>query len=64
MKPKPNRPAVTFRASIPPSETAIKIHGQEGARIVLDVAEQDLGDFLLMLPMRNRVLRVTVQEYA
>ena len=61
---KPNdRPAVSFRASIPPSETAIKIHGQEGARLVLDVAEQDLGDFLLMLPLRNRVLRVTVEEW-
>jgi hypothetical protein len=63
MKTKPTRPAVSFRASIPPSETAIKIHGQEGARLVLDVAEQDLGDFLLMLPLRNRVLRVTVEEW-
>jgi hypothetical protein len=63
MKPKPNKPAVSFRASIPPSETAIKIHGQEGARIVLDVSEQDLCDFLLMLPMRNKVLRVTVEEW-
>lgn len=53
----------TFRASIPPSETAIKIHGQEGARIMLDIAEDDLGAFLSMLPMRNRVLRVTVEEW-
>jgi hypothetical protein len=63
MPPKQTRPAVSFRASIPPSETAIRIHGQDGARVVLDVSEQDLGDFLLMLPLRNRVLRVTVEEW-
>ena len=63
MKPKPDQRIVSFRASIPPSETAIKIHGQEGARLVLDIAEQDLLDFLRMLPMRNTVLRVTVEEW-
>lgn len=53
----------TFRASIPQTESAIKIHGQEGARILLDIAESDLGDFLLMLPLRNKALRVTVEEW-
>tara|TARA_R110000796_G_scaffold34191_1_gene88438 strand:+ start:368 stop:547 length:180 start_codon:yes stop_codon:yes gene_type:complete len=55
---------VTFRASIPTTETAIKIHGQEGARMTLDIAECDLCDFLMLLPMRNKVLSVTVQESA
>lgn len=56
------RAPVTFRASIPTTETAIKIHGQEGARMTLDIAECDLCDFLMLLPMRNKVLKVTVEE--
>lgn len=59
-----NSKSVTFRASIPTTETAIKIHGQEGARMTLDIAECDLCDFLMLLPMRNKVLSVTVQESA
>ena len=39
--------AVTFRASIPPIETAIKVHGEGGARLMLDIAESDLGGFCL-----------------
>ncbi len=53
---------VTFRASIPPMETAIKIHGEGGARLQLDIAESDLGGFLMALPMRNKVLLVTLRE--
>ena len=64
MKTKPNSQSATFRASIPPTESAIKFHGQEGARLQLDVAESDLADFLLMLPFRNKVLRVTVEEWS
>jgi hypothetical protein len=62
MKPKPNRPAVSFRASIPPSETAIKIHGEGGARMILDIAESDLGAFLPALVMRGKRLRVTLKD--
>jgi hypothetical protein len=51
---------VTFRATIPPMETAIKIHGEGGARMQLDIAESDLGGFLPALVMRGRVLMVTL----
>jgi len=54
-----NRP-VSFVASIPPIETAIKIHGQEGARLVLDVADSDLGDFFPVTLLRGKVLRITI----
>jgi hypothetical protein len=53
---------VTFRASIPPSETAIKIHGEGGARIMLDIAESDLGGFLPALVFRGKRLSVTLTE--
>jgi hypothetical protein len=53
---------VSFRASIPPMETAIKIHGEGGARIQLDVAESDLAGFLPALVMRGKALMVTFEE--
>jgi len=53
---------VTFRASIPPMETAIKIHGEGGARLQLDVAESDLAGFLPALVMRGSVLQVTLRK--
>jgi len=54
--------SVTFRASIPPLETAIKIHGEGGARLQLDIAESDIAGFLPALVMRGKVLRVTLEE--
>jgi hypothetical protein len=61
-KPAKETRAVTFRASIPPMETAIKIHGEGGARLQLDIAESDLGGFLPALVMRGKVLDVTLTE--
>ena len=52
--------AVTFPAAIPLIETAIKIHGEGGARLILDIAESDLGAFLPALVMRNQRLSVTL----
>ena len=52
---------VSFIASIPPIETAIKIHGDEGARLVLDVADSELGNFFPITLMRGKVLRVTAE---
>ena len=56
--------SVTFRATIPPIETAIKVHGEGGARMILDVAEQDLGGFLPALRFRGVRLEVTIREDA
>ena len=50
---------VTFSATIPPMETAIKIHGEGGARIMLDVSESDLGAFLPAVSFRGKRLSVT-----
>ena len=50
-----------FFASIPPSATAIHIHGDGGARLILDIAESDLAGFLTVLPLRQHRLKVTVE---
>jgi hypothetical protein len=61
MSAKPESKTVQFRASIPPIESAIKIHGQEGARLILDVADIDLADFFPVTMLRGAVLTVTLE---
>ena len=59
----PDKPAcVSFPATIPPSEIAIKIHGEGGARMILDIAESDMGAFLPALVMRMKKLKVTLED--
>ena len=53
---------VSFPATIPPTDTAIKIHGEGGARLILDIAESDLAAFIPALIMRGKQLRVTLEE--
>ena len=55
--------SVKFPASIPPIETAIKIHGDGGARLILDIAESDLAAFLPACTMRGKRINV-ILEYA
>jgi hypothetical protein len=52
----------SFPATIPPIETAIKIHGDGGARLILDIAESDLAVFLPAMTMRGKRLIVTLEE--
>lgn len=52
----------SFPATIPPIETAIKIHGDGGARMILDIAESDLATFLPAMTMRGKRLIVTLEE--
>ena len=54
--------AVTFLATIPPTENAIRIHGEGGARLTLDIAENNMGAFLMVLPLRGKRLVVTLAE--
>lgn len=53
---------VTFKATIPHKAAAVDIHGDEGARLTLDIADIDLNDFLPVVMLRNKRLRVTVEE--
>jgi len=53
--------AAVFLAVIPSTVTAIRIHGDEGMRLTLDVDESNLPAALGLLTMRGRLLRVTVE---
>jgi len=50
----------TFRATIPGIQSALKISGDGGARLQLDIPESDLLDALPLLAWRDKVLLVTV----
>lgn len=54
--------AVTFRASFPAIQSAIKIAGGgEGMRIQLDIPESEMAQAVRLLGMREMVLKVTVK---
>jgi hypothetical protein len=55
---------VRFRATIPIKAAAIDIHGETGARLTLEIADSDMADFLPIVLLRGRRLRVTVEEDA
>ena len=55
---------VVFRATIPVKAAAIDIHGETGARITLEIADSDMGDFLPIVLLRGKRLMVTVKEDA
>jgi hypothetical protein len=51
----------TFEATLPPILSAVKVSGDGGLRIQLDVPQTDEADALKLLLWRERVLRVTVE---
>ena len=53
--------AITFEAVIPSNMSALRIHGDSGMRITLDVDETNLPEALKLVLWRERVLRVTVE---
>jgi hypothetical protein len=53
---------VAFRATIPIKAAAIDIHGETGARLTLEIADSDIADFLPIVLLRGKRLRVTVAE--
>lgn len=53
---------VTFLASFPPIQSAIKI-GQDGMRLQFDVPETEMAEAVKLLAMRDVVLKVTVQPH-
>lgn len=55
---------VTFMASFPNIQTAIRVAGDGGARILLDIPENELPAIARLLLMRGMVLRVTVEAEA
>ena len=50
----------TFRASFPPILSAIRMAGDGGMRIMLDIPESDMPEALKLLMWKGSVLRVVV----
>jgi hypothetical protein len=54
---------IQFLAAFPPIQTAIKITGSgDGMRIQLDIPESEMGQAARLLLMREKVLKITVEE--
>jgi hypothetical protein len=56
--------SATFEATLPPILSAVKVSGDGGLRIQLDVPQTDEADALKLLLWRERVLRITVEPAA
>ena len=52
---------VTFLASFPPIQSAIK-RGNDGMRIQLDIPETEMANAVELLAMMNVVLKVTIED--
>lgn len=55
--------AVTFLASIAPTESGIKVHGVDGYRLLLDIPEGELPAVMRLALLRRQVLKVTIIGY-
>lgn len=52
---------VEFRATIPPIQSAIKI-GDLGARLQLDIPDSEMHEVVRLLIIKNKRLKVTIEE--
>lgn len=52
--------ALTFLASIAPLQSAITIASDGGARVKIDIPEEEMPAIVRLMLMRGRVLRVTI----
>ena len=53
--------SASFRASFPPVLSAIRMAGDGGMRIMLDIPESDMSEALKLLMWRGVVVKVTVE---
>lgn len=62
MSEKNDSGAITFLASMPPIQSAVKVSGNgDGMRIQLDIPETEVPNAVDLLAMRGKVLRVMVE---
>jgi hypothetical protein len=53
---------VTFRGILPNTQTAISISGNgDGARVKIDVPQEDLAEVLKLVLYQGQLLKVTVE---
>lgn len=54
--------AIVFRGSIAPLQSAITVASDGGARVKLDIPEDEMPAIVRLLMMRGRVLRITIES--
>ena len=54
--------AITFLASFPNISSAIRVAGDGGARILLDISEDEMPAIVRLMLMRGKVIKVTVED--
>ena len=54
--------SISFLASFPPIQSAIKLDGRDGARIQLDIPENEMGNFIKIMMWKGEVFRVTIER--
>lgn len=52
---------VVFAAYLPARQSAIAVHGEEGARVTFDIPETDIVAAAKLLLLRNKPLKITVE---
>lgn len=52
---------VIFAAYLPSRQSAIAVHGEEGARVTFDIPESDIVAAARLMLVRNKALKVTVE---
>jgi len=55
------RDPITFVAVLPSTQSAIRVHGDCGMRITLDIDDMHVQEALKLWRWRHEVLRVTVE---
>lgn len=55
---------LTFTASIAPLQSAITIASDGGARVKIDIPEDEMPAIVRLMLMRGKVLRITVEDEA
>jgi len=53
---------IEFIASLPPIQSAIQLDGLEGARIKLDVPENNMMAVLKLTVLKGKTFKVTISE--
>jgi hypothetical protein len=54
---------IQFEATLSPIQSAIKIDGQEGARVTFDIPDTEIACAAKLILMRGKNLKVSVEEY-
>jgi hypothetical protein len=52
---------IEFEAIIPPLQSAVSVSGDGGARIKLDVADDQIDAVVRLLALRGQVLKVRIE---